>query len=93
MPSNRYSNFTALLILLPVLVCALASPAHASVIQLQPNNLGLVAYWSFNEGTSTTATDFSGNGNTGTLNASALPTWVVGKHGNALNFSVCPGTY
>lgn len=52
-----------------------------------PNNLGLVGYWSFDEGTSTRATDFSGNGNHGTLGAgSAAPTWVSGKRGKALNF-------
>ena len=43
----------------------------AGVIPQPPNSLGLVGYWSF-EGTqdNTTAHDFSGNGNTGTLNGS-----------------------
>ena len=68
---------TAALLLLP-------HRAHA-------NNLGLVGYWSFNEGTSTQATDFSGNGNTGTLNSIANPPtatsgWRDGKRGKALNF-------
>ena len=53
-------------------------------LQKPPNNLGLVGYWSFNEGTGTVATDFSGNGNTGTLTAG--PTWTDGKRGKALNF-------
>jgi hypothetical protein len=50
-----------------------------------------VGYWSFDEGTSTKATDFSGNGRTGTLNAngnngSILPVWTNGKRGAALDF-------
>ena len=42
-------------------------PAFGTALAKPPNNLGLVGYWSFNEGTGTKATDFSGNGNTGTL--------------------------
>ena len=49
-----------------------------------PNKLGLVGYWKFDEGTGTTATDFSGNGNTGRF--SSNPTWVSGKLGKALQF-------
>jgi hypothetical protein len=49
-----------------------------------PNNLGLVGYWSFNEGTSTVATDFSGNGNHGAFTDS--PVWTNGKRGKALDF-------
>lgn len=56
-----------------------------------PNNLGLVGYWSFNDGTSTTATDFSGNGNTGTLVNG--PTWTSGKLGQSLNFVGASNTY
>jgi hypothetical protein len=53
-----------------------------------PNNLGLVGYWSFNEATGTVATDFSGNGNAGTLSTtgSILPVWASGKRGQALDF-------
>jgi hypothetical protein len=60
----------------------------ATTLVKPPNNLGLVGYWSFNEGTSTTATDFSGNGNKGTLstNGGSLPTWTNGKLSTALNF-------
>ena len=62
-----------------------------TAISKPPNNLGLVGYWSFNEGTSTVATDFSGNGNTGTLTSMANPPtavsgWATGKRGKALNF-------
>ncbi len=50
------------------------------------NNNGLVGYWSFDEGTSTTAGDFSGRGYTGTLSGSSLPIWIKGKKGGALTF-------
>ena len=63
-----------------------AQTAHASVIGLPANNIGLVGYWSFNEGTSTIAHDYSGNGNNGTLSGSTLPTWTAGKFGDALSF-------
>jgi hypothetical protein len=53
-------------------------------LQKPPNNLGLVGYWSFNEGTGTKATDFSGNSNTWTLTAG--PMWTNGKRGKALSF-------
>ncbi|MDO8471336.1 MAG: LamG domain-containing protein [bacterium] len=49
-----------------------------------PTNLGLVGYWSMNEGTSTIAGDASGNGNRGILTNG--PTWVDGKRGKALSF-------
>jgi hypothetical protein len=73
------SNFTP-----PTSPHTATSAAHA--IPNPPNNLGLVVYWSFNDGTSTKATDFSGNGNTGTLSTlgSVLPTWVNGKRGKAI---------
>ena len=51
-----------------------------------PNALGLVGYWSFNEGTGTQATDFSGNRNTGTLTNMETADWVSGKRGGGLNF-------
>ena len=65
-----------------------AQTAHAAVIQEQPNYLGLVGYWPFDEGAGTTVEDFSGNGNTGTLSTtgSNLPQWVTGKFGSALSF-------
>src|SRR3989338_1067169 len=48
------------------------------------SNIGLVGYWSFNEGTGSYAGDSSGNRNQGTLTNG--PTWVDGKRGKALNF-------
>src|SRR3989344_5109617 len=61
-----------------------SNEADAAVLSKAPNNLGLVGYWSFNEGTSTVALDYSGNKNKGTLVNG--PTWVNGKQGKALNF-------
>ncbi|MBI4159560.1 LamG domain-containing protein, partial [Candidatus Wolfebacteria bacterium] len=58
--------------------------AHAALIQKPATNLGLVGYWSMNEGTGSYAGDSSGNKNTGTLVNG--PTWVDGKRGKALNF-------
>jgi Concanavalin A-like lectin/glucanases superfamily len=70
----------------------IAPAAHAATITRTTNNLGLVGYWSFDEGTSTKATDFSGRGNTGTLTSMANPStassgWTnSGKLGGALAF-------
>lgn len=58
------------------------SVASAKSLQKPPNNLGLVGYWSFNEGSGTVATDFSGRGNHGTLVGDAR--WTGGKLGGAL---------
>lgn len=63
-----------------------------SVLSKPPNNLGLAGYWSFNEGNGTIATDFSGNGNHGTLSTFASPAtsasgWTnQGRLGEALHF-------
>ena len=45
---------------------------------------GLVGHWNFDEGAGTTASDSSGNGNTGTLTNG--PVWTTGKINGALNF-------
>ena len=44
----------------------------------------LIGYWSFDEGSGTTAVDLSENGYDGTLNGGV--TWTDGKFGGALNF-------
>lgn len=66
--------------------------AEAATIKAVPTK-GLTGYWSFNEGTSTIAHDFSGSKNTGTLTAAvaALPTWTAGKLSQALNFDGASG--
>jgi glucose/arabinose dehydrogenase/fibronectin type 3 domain-containing protein len=45
---------------------------------------GLVAGYSFDAGSGSTAADSSGNNNTGTITAA---TWTTGKYGGALNFN------
>jgi hypothetical protein len=45
----------------------------------------LVGYWKLDEGAGTTASDSSGNNNTGTLTNG--PIWTVGKINNALSFN------
>jgi hypothetical protein len=59
-----------------------ATTANPTIKTVSRN--GLVGYWSLDDGTSTQATDFSGNGNTGTLTNG--PTWVQGKRGKAVSF-------
>ncbi len=72
-----------LALLVVQMVCV--SQAHAAAVSKQATNLGLVGYWSFNEGTSTKAHDFSGNRNDGTFFSS--PLWTAGKMGSALSFN------
>ncbi len=67
------------------------SNIYGATLSKPANNLGLVGYWSFNDATSTVATDFSGRGNTGTLNSFSAPAtassgWGNGKFGPGLNF-------
>lgn len=45
---------------------------------------GLVGYWGLDDGSGTSATDSSTNGNTGTLTNG--PTWTTGQIGGAVNF-------
>lgn len=52
--------------------------------------LGLVSYWSFNDGAGSAALDFGGLGKTGKLEGSAsfaVPSWVNGRVGSALRFN------
>lgn len=94
MPSTIQARTThaltaCLLLLLVASTASLPYTADAAVaLSKPPNNLGLVGYWSFNEGTDTQATDFSGNGNHGTLgtNGGGIPIWTNGKRGRALTF-------
>jgi len=46
---------------------------------------GLVGYWNFDEGTGTTASDYSGSGNHATT--AGGPNWAAGKFGNGFSFS------
>ncbi len=66
-------------------VSSQSSSASATTQAAPPLTGGLVAAYSFNEGSGTTASDSSGNSNTGTLINS--PTWTTsGKYGSALSF-------
>lgn len=74
------------IIIVCLLFAILPAPrvAKAGLISRAPNNLGLVGYWPMNEGQSSKAGDFSGNGNTGTITGA---TWADGKHGKGVNFA------
>lgn len=64
------------------LVIITYSPIERFLIARPHNRLGLVGYWSFDEGAGTVATDFSGQGKHGALDADA--TWATGKRGTAI---------
>ncbi|OHA29641.1 MAG: hypothetical protein A3B08_03430 [Candidatus Taylorbacteria bacterium RIFCSPLOWO2_01_FULL_43_44] len=70
---------------------ALAPNAATAVSLRAASNLGLVGYWTFDEGTGLRANDFSGKNNYGTLSGTTKPTWVSGKHGKALSFDGTSG--
>jgi uncharacterized protein (TIGR03437 family) len=62
-----------------------SNATSALTVVAAPVSTGLVAAYSFNEGTGTTVADASGNGNTGTITNA---TWsTAGKFGNALKFN------
>ncbi|MBU6320943.1 hypothetical protein KGO04_00145 [Patescibacteria group bacterium] len=87
--AKRFSLFLPFFLFLPLLPLStlflFPAEAHASAFTRPPNNLGLVGYWNFDEGSGTVAHDRSGQGNNGTLvNA---PTWVKGKVNGALSFN------
>lgn len=65
--------------LMTLLVGVLGAPSSG----LADLDSGLVAYWSFDEGSSDTAYDYSGNGNDGTIYGAA---WVDGISDSALYF-------
>jgi hypothetical protein len=56
--------------------------AKTSQAVIKNSSRGLVAHWTFEEGTGTATADKTGNGNTGTLGA---VTFVNGKYGKAIN--------
>ncbi|MFH1719960.1 MAG: LamG domain-containing protein, partial [Planctomycetota bacterium] len=60
-----------------VLCSVLTSPAKAA-------DPSLVGWWRLDDGSGTTVTDFSGNGNDGAFRSD--PQWVAGKIGGALQF-------
>ncbi len=46
------------------------------------NEAGLVGYWNFNEGSGSTVTDLSGNGNNGTINGATWSTDAPSQFAN-----------
>ena len=74
-----------------VAASALPGSAEAATLSRPQNSLGLVGYWSFNEGVGTNLGDFSGNRNDGTL--VNTPTWVTGKFSKALSFVAASSQY
>ncbi len=65
---------------------AIALYKTGEAVRRNVSNNGLVGYWSFNEGTSTTAHDFSGQGNNASMSQSWL-SWGSGPHNGALNMN------
>jgi len=65
-----------------------ASTSTDNTVTYNPQS-GLVAAYSFEEGTGTTTADSSGNNNTGTLSTGV--TWTTGKIGNAVAFNGTSG--
>jgi chitodextrinase len=62
-----------------------SQPANATTFTPSPLPAGLIAAYTFSEGTGTTTADDSGNGNTGTLVNG--PVWSTGKYGYALSYN------
>jgi len=71
-------------------------PAHGQIMVAftgtagaQPTAAPPVAWWKFDEGSGTTASDSSGNGNTGTLTGGV--TWITGVFGDAVSLDGSTG--
>lgn len=69
-----------------VLAMSVSVKPVVSTLLKPPNNLGLVGYWSFNEGSGTIATDFSGHGLAMVAHSFDSTSWVPGKLGKAVDF-------
>ncbi len=84
----RASNFTKPKLfgmLFALLLLSVPAISFGATLRTPPNNLGLVGYWSMEDGRGSTATDFSGSGNSGTLtNMDPATDWVSGRRGAAL---------
>ena len=69
----------------------------ASVLIMSKNypvsTSALAGYWHFDEGSGTTASDSSGNGNTGTLYNSPNVSWTTGKFGSGVSFNSSGGNF
>jgi hypothetical protein len=76
-----WKNILSVLFVLFLLVHGAIWVHHHAYAVATPAPAG---YWPFSEGSGTTASDFSGNGNTGTISGA---TWIAGQSGEALNFN------
>ena len=87
---HKANIYSRLRLFIAILICFVSFSGKVEALTgatlLPPNNLGLLSYWSFDEGDGTKATDASGNENTGTLTNMEASDWVVGKKGEALEF-------
>ena len=61
-------------------------PALALTLPATAQTAPLVAHWTLDETSGTTAKDASANANDGTLRNFAAAPWVAGKFGNGLQF-------
>ena len=66
-------------------ICQFFLPASLLLVVAQAH-AGLIAHYTFNETSGTTAADSSGSGNTGTLTNMSGTEWTTGKVGGALDF-------
>jgi len=74
-------------VLFPILALLLALGLALPMASGASPDPGIVGLWHLDEGSGTTASDSSGNGNDGTLlPMGSEPTWTSGKYGNALSF-------
>ena len=62
----------------------LYSRSRELITPVDPGQAGLDGHWTFDEGSGTTASDFSGRSNDGIFEGN--PKWVAGKTGGALQF-------
>jgi hypothetical protein len=84
--SNRKKATIALALIAIIAVSSgifLQNNSTTQAALINPQHLGLVGGWNFDEGTGTVAGDSSGNGNNGVINGA---TWVDGIFGKALSF-------
>ena len=51
------------------------------------NEAGLVGYWNFNEGSGSTVTDLTSNGNNGTINGASWSTQTPNQYCNNMQIS------
>jgi hypothetical protein len=84
LPAFGLRSFVPIL-LLSVLTAAILAGVGGAATRMADGSTGLVAAYSFDEGSGTIAADTSGNANTGTISGA---TWsTVGNMGGALAFN------